>query len=136
MTEFSQARRAAFEPQTTSSPKSQTTPRQNPVSNNRISPPSPQIRNTGRISQLSLLNKVDVDSTIAEKNKVQGSSLEKTQIDTTPTIKSASTTSQDVTLKLNQTITKTVTSTPEPKIPQNDQLFDDDLTFSISDVTD
>jgi hypothetical protein len=77
-----------------------------------------------------------VDSTIAEKNKVQGSSLEKTQIDTTPTIKSASTTSQDVTLKLNQTITKTVTSTPEPKIPQNDQLFDDDLTFSISDVTD
>ena len=95
----------------------------NPVSNNRISPSSPQIRNTGTISQLSLLNKVDMDSTIAEKNSVQRSSSEKYTDDTSPTIKSASTTSQDVTLKLNQTITKTVTSTPEPTIPQNDQLI-------------
>jgi hypothetical protein len=139
MIEFSRARRAAFEPQVVNSPKSQVTPRKEPAFNVRVSPPSPQIRNTGAVSQLSLLNRVDVDSTIVEKNKTQRSTLEKTPENTGQTVKSGSTTSQDVTLKLNQTITKTTTSTPIPKIPEYNQENDerkDDLDFSISDITD
>jgi hypothetical protein len=140
MAEFSRTRRAAFEPKTANSPKTETPPKKESISNNRTpSLSSPQIRNTGTVSHSPLLNKVDVDTVTVEKNSIQRPSLGIIPEKTGSTIKSVSTTSQDVTLKLNQTITKTITSTPTRIIPphneENNQR-DDDLNFSISDVTD
>ncbi|CAF4717607.1 unnamed protein product, partial [Rotaria socialis] len=48
-------------------------------------------------------------------------------------------TSQDASLKLNQTITKIRFSTPESTTSQHDKVNDernDDLAFSITDITD
>jgi hypothetical protein len=137
MTEFSRARRAARELQTASSPKSQTSSKKETVSNSRIPPSSPQIPNTSTVSHLSLLNKVYIDTTIEEKNSIQRSSLEIIPENTGPTIKSASTTSQDVTLKLNQTFTKTTSSISTVTMPQRNQDNNqrkDDLNFSITNI--
>jgi hypothetical protein len=140
MAEFSRARRAAFEPKTANSPKTETPPKKESISNNRTPSLSPQIRNTGAVSHSSLLNKVDVDTVTAEKNSIQRPSLGIVPENAGSTVKSTSTTSHDVTLKLNQTITKTIYSTPTRAIPphnqENDERDDDDLNFSISDVTD
>jgi len=139
MAEFSRARRAGLEPQTASSPKSQTSSKKETVSNSRIPPSSPQIPNTSTVSHSSLLNKVDVDTTIAEKNSIQRPSLEIIPENTGPATKLASTTSQDVSLKLNQTFTKTTSSIPTVMMPQHnrdDNEKNDDLNFSITDITD
>ena len=140
MAEFSRARRTALEPQAASSPKSQASPKKETVSNSRTLPSSPQIPNIGTVSHSSLLNKVDVDTTTIGKNSIQRRSSEIIPENTGPTIKSVSTTSQDVTLKFNQTLTKTTFSTPPtPTIPQHNQGNDEikeDLNFSITDITD
>ena len=135
MTELSRARRGILKPQTANSPKSQTPVKKESTSNKGISPSPPQIVNTATISHSSLLNKVDVDTPTADKQNVKRPSLGVISENASLTIKSASTTSQDVTLKLNQTLTMPVSSTPKPVIPQQDQE-NDDLNFSISDVTD
>ncbi|CAF1227022.1 unnamed protein product [Rotaria sordida] len=140
MIEFSRARRAGFQPQATNSPKSQASSRKEPISNSHTFSSSPQILNTGVVSRLSLLNKVDVDTPTIQKNNIQRPSLEITPENIGPIQKSPLTTSQDVSLKLNQTITKITFSTPEPTtIPQSNQENDernDDLVFSITDITD
>jgi hypothetical protein len=139
MAEFSRARRAALEPQPASSPKSQTSPKKETVSNSRTLPSSPQIPNIGTVSHSSLLNKVDVDTTTIGKNSIQRRSSEIIPENPGLTIKSVSTTSQDVTLKLNQTVMKTTFSTPTVTIPQHNQEDDErkeDLNFSITDITD
>jgi hypothetical protein len=139
MAEFSQARRAALEPQTAGSPKSQTPPKKEPISNSRIPSSSPQMPSPGTASRSSLLNKVDVDTTTGGRSSVQRPSLGIIPENTRATMKSESTTSQDVTLKLNQTLTKTIFSTPTRSIPQYKQENDereDDLNFSITDITD
>jgi len=139
MAEFSRTRRVALEPQTASSPKSQTSSKKETVSNSRIPSSSPQIPNIGTVSNSPLLNKVDVDTTPIGKNSIQRRSSEIIPENTGPTIKSVSTTSQDVTLKLNQTLMKTTWSTPTPTKPQHNQENDekkDDLNFSITDITD
>jgi len=135
MAEFSRARRAAFEPKTASSPKSQISPGKESASNTRITPSSPQILNTGTVSHSALLNKVDVDTATVEKNTTQRPSLEKTPENTGRTMKSVSPTSQDMTLKLNQTLTKTTSSYSESINPRQNQEKDD-LAFSITDITD
>ncbi|CAF4669507.1 unnamed protein product [Rotaria sp. Silwood1] len=140
MAEFSRARHAGIQPQKASSPKSQTSPKIESASNSRTPSSSPQILNTGTVSRLSLLNKVDVDTPTIQKTNIQRTSLEVTPENTGPIQKSPLTTSQDVTLKLNQTITKITFSTPESTtMPQHNQENDqrnDDLTFSITDITD
>ncbi|CAF3424662.1 unnamed protein product [Rotaria sp. Silwood1] len=140
MAELSRARRAGIQPQKASSPKSQTSPKIESASNSRTPSSSPQILNTGTVSRLSLLNKVDVDTPTIQKTNIQRTSLEVTPENTGPIQKSPLTTSQDVTLKLNQTITKITFSTPESTtMPQHNQENDqrnDDLTFSITDITD
>ncbi|CAF3248905.1 unnamed protein product [Rotaria sp. Silwood2] len=140
MAELSRARRAGLQPQAASSPKSQTSPKKEPISNSHTPSSSPQIMNTATISRLSLLNKVDVDTPTVQKTNIQRASLEITPENKGPIQKSPSTTSQDVTLKLNQTITKITFSTPESTvIPQHNQENDqrnDDLAFSITDITD
>jgi hypothetical protein len=121
------------------SPKSQTSPRKEPISTDRILSSSLRIVNTAPVSRLSLLNKVDVDTPSAEKNSSQRPSIETTSENTGRNIKSSSKTSQDDTLKLNQTVTRSVSSTPEPIPFQRDQENDerkDDLAFSITDITD
>jgi hypothetical protein len=135
MAEFSRTRRVALEPQTASSPKSQTSSKKETVSNSRIPSSSPQIPNIGTVSNSPLLNKVDVDTFTVEKNSIQQPSLEIIPENIGPTIKSPATTSQDVTLKLNQTLTKTVSSIPSLPMPRHNQE-NDDLNFSITDVTD
>ena len=134
--EFSRARRVGFEPKAASSPKSQTSPEKESAPNTRIPPSSPQILNTATVSHSALLNKVDVDITTAAKNTIQRSLLEKTPENIGRTMKSASTTGQDVTLKLNQTFTTTTSSNSESPIPQQNDERKDDLAFSITDITD
>lgn len=142
MTEFSRARRAALQPQTTDSPKAEKFPRKEPILTDRIPfLSSPPIFNAGTVSHLSLLNKVDFDTpTTAEKNSTQRPSLEIKSDCAGSILKSSSlTTSQDITLKLNQTATKVTFSTPDPTIRQHDKEKaekNDDLAFSITDVTD
>ena len=140
MTEFSRARRTGTEPKPVGSPKAQPLSKKESTSPVRTpSLSSPQIRNLGNTSHSSLLNKVDVDTPTVEKNSVQRTSLRAIPENIASSVKSVSTTSQDVSFKLNQTITKTVTSTPTramaPRNKENDDR-DDDLNFSISDVTD
>lgn len=140
MIEHSRARRAAFEPQPVPSSKSQTPSKKETVSSSRIPPtppPPPPIPNRTTISQSPLLSKVDVDTVTIEKNTIQRPSLQIISDNIDTIIKSPSTTSQDVTLKLNQTLTKTILSTPSSTIPKHEQdERKDDLNFSITDITD
>ncbi len=142
--EFSRARRAANEPQPIILPKPQVPPRKESSSNGRILPSSPQLLNTGTLSHFSLLNKVDIDSATIERNSAQQLSSEQIQQNTGQTIQSSSTTSQDVTLELNQPLSGSSSSssssstTPSPTILKHDQPDNErnDLGFSITDVTD
>ncbi len=139
-TEFARARRAAYESQATTPPKSQVSPRKESSSNGRIPPLSPQLLNTGTLSHFSLLNKVDIDSATIERNSLQPPSSEQNQQNTGPSMKSSSTTSQDVSFELNRS-TPTSSSpspTPQPTIPEHDRPNNErnDLGFSITDVTD
>lgn len=135
MMEHSRARLAALGPQTATPPKSQSSLKKEPISPSRIIRLSPQIPIIGSNSPSSLLNKVDVDTVTVEKNSIQRPSLQIIPENIDTTIKSVSTTSQDVTLKLNQTLTKTVLSVPSSTISKHDQEKDD-LNFSITDITD
>lgn len=136
MVEFSQARRAGFQPKVTSSPKSQLTSK----SNAHLHPPStPPIGTPAPISHESLLTKVDIDTMSAAKNVSQLSSIEKTSEHLNRTLKSVSTESPEGTFKMNQTLLKTISSdinlkTPEQK--QENEERKDDLAFSITDITD
>ncbi|CAF2513510.1 unnamed protein product [Rotaria sp. Silwood2] len=138
--EFSRARRAAYEVQTTTPPKSPISPRKESSSNGRILPPSPQLLNTGTLSHFSLLNKVDIDSATIDRNSMQQSSLEQMQQKSGPTMKSSSTTSQDASKELSQSSTPSSSSPPtmEPTMPERDRQDSEknDLGFSITDVTD
>ncbi|CAF0808436.1 unnamed protein product [Adineta steineri] len=147
--EYSRARRAANQPQPTASSKPQITPRkESSSSKGRIISPSPQLINTGTLSNFSLLNKVDIDTATIEKNSLQQISSEQTQQNTGPSTKSSSTTSQDVTLELNQHLSTTSstspsssssTTTPEPTLPEHHHQPNNErneLGFSITDVTD
>ena len=139
MAEFSRARRTDFKPQATRSPKSQPIPGKASIPSTRSPPPLSHIMNTGTVSHLSLLNKVDVDTATVGKNTIQFSSIEKTPEHITRTMKSVSATSQDMTLKLNQTSIKTISSNSEliiPSLQQDNDERKDDLTFSITDITD
>ncbi|CAM4877288.1 unnamed protein product [Rotaria socialis] len=140
MAEYSRARLTTVQSQTVSSPKFQVSAKQEPISNSRTpSLSSPQLVNTGTFSRLSLLNRVDVDTPTTQKNTMQRPSLEVTPENTGPTLKTATSTSQDASLKLNQTITKIRFSTPESTTSQHDKVNDernDDLAFSITDITD
>ncbi|CAF3730715.1 unnamed protein product [Adineta steineri] len=142
MAEFSRARRGGFQPQITSSPKSQISPKKEPISKIRIPPSTPQNINTGTISHLSLLNKVEIDTASIGKNTTEISSIEKTPENIGRTMKSPTTitTSQEVSLKLNQTSIKTAASDDSDlSISQRKQENGerkDDLAFSISDITD
>ncbi|CAF1244496.1 unnamed protein product [Rotaria magnacalcarata] len=140
MAEYSRARLTTVQSQTVSSPKSQVSPKKEPIYNNRTpSLSSPQLVNTGTLSRSSLLNRVDVDTPTTQKNSMQRPSLEVTPENTGPTLKTAASTSQDASLKLNQTITKIRFSTPESTTSQHDNVNDernDDLAFSITDITD
>ncbi len=139
--EFSRARRAAYESQVTTPSKSQISPRKESSSNGRILPSSPQLLNTGTLSHLSLLNKVDIDSATIEKISLQQPSSEQIQQNTGPNMKSSSTTSQDVSFELNRSSSTSSSSsspTPEPTIPEHGRPNNErnDLGFSITDVTD
>lgn len=135
MAELSRARRGILKPSPTHPPKSQTPPKKPPTPKTRFSPSPPQIINTTTVSQSSLLNKVDVDTPTVDKQNNKRPSLGVISENTSLTIESVSTTSKDVTLKLNRTLTMPVSSTPKPIIRQQNQE-NDDLNFSISDVTD
>ncbi|CAF1125683.1 unnamed protein product [Rotaria sordida] len=143
-TEFSRARRAAYESQTDTRSKSPISPRKELTSNDRILPPSPQLLNTGTLSHFSLLNKVDIDSATIDRNSMQPSSLEKIQEKPDPTMKSSSTTSQDASKELSRSSSSSSSSPPspspssEPTISQRKQENNEknDLGFSITDVTD
>ncbi|CAF1188202.1 unnamed protein product [Adineta ricciae] len=149
--EYARARRATNEAQTGASPKAPVTSPKEPAVNGRIPPASPQLINTGTLSHLSLLNKVDIDTVTIERNSIPQGTSEQIQQDTIPGTKSSSTTSQDVSFELSQTTesstttssstspTPTTTPTPKPRSPvrhsqQNDEK--NDLGFSITDVTD
>jgi hypothetical protein len=138
--EYSRARRAAFEHQAETSSKPQVSPRKESSSHARIPPSSPQLLNTGTLSHFSLLNKVDIDSATIERNSMQQPSSDQMQQRTGPSIKSSSTTSQDVSFELNQpsSSSSSSSSTPSPTIPAHDQPNNErnELGFSITDVTD
>jgi hypothetical protein len=140
MIEFSRARRAAFQPQATSSPKPQVvTAKKEATPIIRTAPSTPQMFNTGTFSQGSLLNKVEIDTTMMGKSAPPLSPIEKTVENLHRTLKSLSTTSQDVTLKMNQTLLKTISSDANLKTPEQREDNDernDDLAFSITDITD
>ena len=75
----------------------------------------------------------------SRKKNTQQSALERITENTAPTIKSPSTISHDITLKLNQTLPKTTSSTSEsivPKYNQENNQKQDDLAFSITDIID
>ncbi|CAF0852781.1 unnamed protein product [Adineta steineri] len=84
----------------------------------------------------------------SKKNSLQQISSEQTQQNTGPSTKSSSTTSQDVTLELNQHLSTTSstspsssssTTTPEPTLPEHHHQPNNErneLGFSITDVTD
>ncbi len=138
-TEFARARRAAYESEVATASKSQVSPRKELSSNSRIPSLSPQLLNTGTLSHFSLLNKVDIDTATIERNSLQPPSSEQIQQNTGPTVKSSSTTSQDVSFELNRSSsTSSSSSTPEPTRPEHDRLNNErnDLGFSITDVTD
>ncbi|CAF4219330.1 unnamed protein product, partial [Rotaria magnacalcarata] len=79
MAEYSRARLTTVQSQTVSSPKSQVSPKKEPIYNNRTpSLSSPQLVNTGTLSRSSLLNRVDVDTPTTQKNSMQRPSLEVT----------------------------------------------------------
>lgn len=140
MAEFSRARRAGLQPKPIASPKSEATAKKEIVSTSRTpSSSSPQIFNTGTFSRLSLLNRVEVETPTIQKTSTQKASLEATPENTVSILKSQSLTSQDASLKLNQTITKVRFPTPESTIFQQEQEYEqrnDDLAFSITDITD
>jgi len=138
-TEFARARRAAYESEMATASKSQVSPRKELSSNSRIPSLSPQLLNTGTLSHFSLLNKVDIDTATIERNSLQQPSSEQIQQNTGPTVKSSSTTSQDVSFELNRSSsTSSSSSTPEPTRPEHDRPNNErnDLGFSITDVTD
>ena len=139
-TEFSRARRAAYDLQTAApTTKSPVSPRKESPSNGQVLPLSPQLLNTGTLSNLSLLNKVDIDTVTIEKNSIQQSSSEQ---NIAPATKSSSTTSQDVSKGLKQSSSSSSSSslslTYEPIIPENNypNIEKTDLGYSITDVTD
>ena len=131
MAEYSRKRREEFE----SRPKTPVhlAPRQSP---RKESAPAARMSSA---SPVLLLTKVDIDSTAAEKIPTLQPSLDTLPANTISSMKLASTISQDTPMKLNQTIVKTFSSTPEKDLPESNQELDEkrqDLNFSITDITD
>jgi len=127
MTELSRARRAGIKPPPANSQKESTSP----LSKAKATSPS------------SLLGKVDVDTLTMEKNSFLRRSLDVIPEHADTIAVSESTTSQDVTLKLNQTLTKASSSTSTFILTEHREneskskdLRKDDLNFSITDITD
>ena len=136
--EFSRARRAAHEAPAATPVKPQTPSKKIIFSKPRILTPSPERITTETASPVSLLNKVDVDTTTLEKNIIPKPSSATMQGSVRLSLKDSSTISQDASLQLNQTLIKTVSSTPDRDrtLPEANEDKNDDLNFSITDITD
>ena len=131
--EFSRARRAAHEAPLETSVKPPLSSRKDISPKPRIVTPSPERITTATASPISLLNKVDVDTTTLEKNIIPQPTFGTMQDTLGPSLKASSTLSQGVTL------IKTVSSTPDgtlPKLNAENADRNDDLNFSITDITD